>query len=245
MKNLYLAIFTLAFVSLAQADEAASTATAKASEWDSNAELSLLLTSGNTDIRTFGLGLGTIYKPLPWVVSGKAGYLNSSNAGTTTAEAYTIDGRGERKLTDDLGLYVNLGFLKNVFAGFNERYSGELGLSYSLLKAGAHTLSTEAGLGVINESRTDLTKQTFMSARVGAEYKWKFSENADFTNTLSILDNLETTSDWRLVNTSSITAVLTSILSLKASFKVEYLNLPVTGKKKTDTTTSIALVAKF
>ncbi len=244
MKKIWLALFILASVTISQADEA-TTVSVKSPEWDNNAELSLLLTSGNTDIRTIGLGIGTIYKPLPWVLSGKAGFLSSSTSGTTTAEAYTAEGRGERKLTDDLGLYVNLSFLKNVFAGFNRRFGGELGLSYSLLKAGAHTISTEAGLGIIDENRTDLTAQTFPSARAGAEYKWKFSETADFTNNLSVLDSLKTTSDWRLVNVSSVTAIMTSILSLKASFKIEYLNLPVTGKKSTDTTTSIALVAKF
>ncbi len=244
MKKLLISFFTLALVNFSQAEEA-TTATAKAAEWDSNAELSLLLTSGNTDVRTLGLGVGTIYKPLPWVISAKGAIVNSSSGGTTVADAYTADARGERKLTDDLGIYLNANFLKNVFAGFNERYSGEAGLTYALLNSGAHTLSTEAGFGLINENRTDLTKQTFVSARIGAEYKWKFSETADFTNTLSLLDNLKTTSDWRIVNTSSVTAVLTSILSLKASLKIEHLNLPVTGKKKTDTTTSIALVAKF
>ena len=82
MKNLSIVLLTLALVNLAQADEAATGATATASrpEWDSNAELSLLLTSGNTDIRTIGLGAATIYKPLPWVLSGKAAFLNSSTS---------------------------------------------------------------------------------------------------------------------------------------------------------------------
>ena len=51
--------------------------------------------------------------------------------------------------------------------------------------------------------------------------------------------------DWRIGNLASLTAKLTDVLSLKASYAVRYANFPVPGFKTTDTTTSIALVAKF
>ena len=51
--------------------------------------------------------------------------------------------------------------------------------------------------------------------------------------------------DWRVDNVVSIAARLTSLLSLKVSNTVRYANTPVPGFKNTDTTTAIALVAKF
>jgi putative salt-induced outer membrane protein YdiY len=38
---------------------------------------------------------------------------------------------------------------------------------------------------------------------------------------------------------------MTNVLSVKISYVVQTLNQPVPGKKKTDTITSAALVAKF
>ncbi len=218
---------------------------ARLPEWERNAELAMLLTSGNSSVSTIGLGLGATYRPDPWTVKGKANYLSSTASGTKSAELFSGELRGERKITDSLSGFLAGSYLKNRFAGFDDRFGAEAGVSYWLLQEEAHTLSSELGLGYLKENRTDLVNQSFLTGRAGLEYKWKLSSSAEFSNLLSFLENLKTTSDWRLSNTASITAVLTEILSLKASFRLDHLNVPVTGKKSIDTTTTVALVAKF
>ena len=52
-------------------------------------------------------------------------------------------------------------------------------------------------------------------------------------------------SDWRTANIVALTAKLTTLLSLKVSNTVRYVNAPVAGFEKTDSITSVALVAKF
>lgn len=214
-------------------------------EWEKNAELAMLLTSGNTSVSTIGLGLGAIYRPDPWTIKGAANHLSSTSSGIKSAELYTADLRGERKVADALSGFLAGSFLSNRFAGFETRFGVEAGIAYRLLQAEAHTLTSELGLGLVAENRTDLINQTFATGRLGLEYKWKLSSTAEFSNLFSILDNLKTMSDWRISNVAAITAVLTEILSLKVSFRVDHLNVPVTGKKSTDTATTVALVAKF
>jgi len=214
-------------------------------EWEHSAELSLLLTSGNTEISTFGVGGASAYKPDPWAVKAKANYLRSSDSGLKKAESFEAELRGERKLSEPLSIFVLANYLKNQFSGFNDRFGAETGANYLLLKQEAHELSTELGVGVIKENRTDNTIQNFVTGRIGARYAWRFSENGEFSTQTSFIENFQTTRDWRIRNVNSVTAILTSVLSLKASFAVEHLNTPVMGKKKTDTTTTIALVAKF
>jgi len=214
-------------------------------EWEGSAEASLLLTSGNTDITTGGLGLSSTYRPDPWTVGAKLNYLSSKDSGTLKAESFSTDVRGERKLTDPLAVFVLFTYLKNRFTGFDDRYGAEAGLSYQLLQQAEHTLSTEAGFGILKENRTDASGDSFATGRLAVDYKWKFSPTADFTTQVAYLDNLKTMKDWRLSNTNSVTAILTNLFSLRVSFKVDYINVPVTGKKKTDTTTTVALVAKF
>lgn len=213
--------------------------------WATSAELSVLRTSGNTQVRTLGLGIESTYRPKPWIFNGKASALSGANAGVTNAEAYTAELRGERKLSDTWGAFVRAGFLANRFAGFDRRFNGELGASYAFLDTEKHKLTAEVGGGANNEARTDGTNQTFATARLGVEYKWKFSPSAEFGNSFSVLENLQELADWRLVNIASLSATLTELLSLKVSFRIDHLNRPVAGKLATDTATTVALVAKW
>ena len=55
----------------------------------------------------------------------------------------------------------------------------------------------------------------------------------------------EAADDWRFLHVISLTSQLTQLLSLKVSNTVRYLHLPAPGFRGADSTTSIALVAKF
>jgi len=213
--------------------------------WEKSAELTFLLTSGNTQVTSAGLGIALLFRPGAWTFTGKTSYLSNQSAGTLTANTFTFEARADRKIAERLSIYLQDNYFSNPFAGFNHRNAAELGLAYSLLEGPEHTLSAELAGGAQNENRTDGTTPAFAFMRVGLSYQWKFSESADFTSQVFLQDSLYNTADWRLSNTNSLTATLTSVLSLKASFKVDYINLPVTGKVSTDTSTNIALVAKF
>jgi len=212
---------------------------------ENNADLSVLLTSGNTEITTVGLGLESTYRPEGWVAKGKVNYLTSKDTGSTKAESFSAELRGDRKLSDPLALFISGTYLKNRFTGFEDRMGALLGLSYAVYKDAEHTLTAETGPGVLYENRTDTTSQTFVNAQAGLTYAWKFSPTSELGAQISFLDNLKTTADWRLSSGVSLTTILNSIFSLKTGFKLDYLNIPVTGKKNTDTTTTVALVAKF
>ena len=68
---------------------------------------------------------------------------------------------------------------------------------------------------------------------------------ADITDEARFNFSLSNRDDWRFNNLLAVNAKLVSILSLKASNVVRYVNAPVTGFDSTDTITSIAVVAKF
>lgn len=241
-----LSVFVLLLTPVVHAAEALrETAVQPPPRWENNAELSALITSGNTKVTTIGAGAASTFRPGEWTVKGTANYLSSNSSGTQTAEAYNGELRGERKITESLSGFLNGTYLKNRFAGFLRRFGEEGGLSYAMLRTDWHVLTSEVGLGFLQERRTDFTRRDFATGRLGLEYRWKLSETADFSNNLSVLDNFRTTKDWRLSNVAAITAVLTEVLSLKVSYRIDFLNMPVTGKKNTDTATQVALVAKF
>jgi putative salt-induced outer membrane protein len=219
--------------------------------WENNAEASLLLTTGNSEVTTVGLGLASIYRPNPWTARAKANFLTSRAAGVRTAESFELGLRGERKFWDDLAFFLSVLYLKNEFSGFRDRYGFEGGFSYPFIKDIAHSLSGELAFGAFQENLitgpggSSLGGRVIATTRVGLEYKWKFSKTAELANVFSFIDDLKNTADWRLSNAISVTASLTDLFSLKVGFKVDYLHQPVSGKRSTDTATTVALVAKF
>jgi putative salt-induced outer membrane protein len=226
------------------ADEAPKS-TEPASPWTSTAEASVLLTSGNTQFTTLGGAIESNYKAEPWEAKGKISYLQNSQAGVTKAELFTVDGRADHVVSGNLAAYIQGGFLRNTFAGFNSRTLIDAGLKYSLIKNPAHVLSTELGIGTVAEDRTDIGGNSFAIVKGTIDYTWKISPTTDFGTQLTVLENLKTTNDLRVSSVTSLTLVMTSTLSTKVGFRVDFLNSPVAGKVATDTATTLALVAKF
>ena len=106
-------------------------------------------------------------------------------------------------------------------------------------------LRVQVGFGYTHESRVDATSLDYPTGQAGFQFGWKFSKSAEFTQEFRWTDNLDNTTDWYLASVTAITADLTKILALKASYTYLYDNVPVPGFKKRDTLTSVAVVAKF
>jgi putative salt-induced outer membrane protein len=213
--------------------------------WSGSAELSFLSTSGNTRTSSLGAGLEVDYKPAPWAVIFKAAYLRASTNDETTAEQLSASLKGVRDLTPHVDVFVGGGYLRNRFAGIRSLVNGEGGAGYKLLVGPVHTLRAEVGVGYTHEDQLVGENRSYASARAGLGYKWEFSKFAAFTNDFSYLFDLSDSSNWIVAEKAAITAALTSIFSLKASYTLLYNNEPVPTFKKTDTATAVALVAKF
>ena len=213
--------------------------------WSGKAELSYLSTSGNTTTNSFGGGLELEYKPSPWTFTLKTAYLRASTNSVTTAETLTGDLKGVRDLTPRVDVFLAAHYLRNRFAGVRGLVGGDGGAGYKLLLGPVHSLRAEAGIGYTHEGQLVGGDRNYASARAGLGYKWTFSKTADFTNDVSFLEDLQASSNWIFSEKAAISAAMTSLLSLKASWTLIYDHVPVPGFKRTDTVTSLALVAKF
>ena len=97
-----------------------------------------------------------------------------------------------------------------------------------------------AALGYLKEDR--LAGESISSATYGGglNYKWTFSDTAEFADELKLTGLFDRAEDWRLGHIASLTAKLTDNTSLKVSHAIRYANFPVPGFQKTDTTMSVA-----
>lgn len=225
--------------------EAAATAAVAPKNYEGTAEVSSIVTNGNTKNQTTGLAMDLTYKPDPWLVNVKSKYLTTISQEIQTQESFEVAGRGGRKLSDLFDIFVEHTYLKNRFAGLENRYVTSAGAGYFALKNDKHTLKTELLLGYTDEERTDLTRPQFMSGGGSILYKWKVAATSEFTHETKYQPNFATADDWRLVSETAVSAAISSMLSSKISWKYEHVNLPPAGKVKGDTTTTVSLLTKF
>jgi putative salt-induced outer membrane protein len=212
---------------------------------EGTAEASFIGTSGNTSTQAIGLGGELTVRRAPWVYNTKAVYVRNEDEDNLKAESFAALFRASRTLTERVSAYGRYDFLRNAFAGIDSRNTISGGLEYLLIKPEPHNLKINAGVGYTNEQRAvgeDLSTAEFLT---GALYKWTISPTADFTDDFQFNVSFSDAGDWRNANIASVTAKLTTLLSLKASNTVRYVHQPVIGFETTDTITALALVLKF
>lgn len=249
MKHSYrtpVAALCLLWAAPAMAQEAAP-APAPPPAWTGAAQVSFLKTTGNTETSMLGLAGDAKYKGAsPWSIAMKAGLARGSEGGVENLRKFAASVRGGRAFNDRTELFIEAAYAEDIYAGIDSRFGGEAGVSHKLTLTGKHLVSVEAGLGATHEVRLPgKIASDFATGRGGLNYKFVISKNADFQNQTGFTANLSDSEDWRLTNATSLTAALNSRFSMKLLYNVSHLNTPPPGKKKTDTTASAALVAKF
>jgi putative salt-induced outer membrane protein YdiY len=106
-------------------------------------------------------------------------------------------------------------------------------------------LIVDAGFGYANERRLLGNNLSTATLGGGGLYTLKISDTSELSEDGHFIFSLSDGSDWRYTNAAALTAKVSTIVSLKLSNAIRYLNLPVVGLKNTDAVTSVALVAKF
>jgi putative salt-induced outer membrane protein len=217
--------------------------------WFGKAEVSYLSTSGNTDTSSFGGGLEVNYNPNPWLFTLKGAGLKSATDGVTTAESFAASLRASRELTERIDVFVNAGWLRNRFSGINNIYNFDAGAGYKLFAGPEQFLRAEAAVGYSSEQDILLgiivPYRNYANARAGLGYKWQFTKTAAFSNDFNFLVDLSDTANWFMTDKAAITAAISKIFSLQASWTLLYRNQPVPGFHNTDTATAVGLLAKF
>ncbi len=213
--------------------------------WSGKAEASYVSTSGNTSVQTIGAGLEVDYKKDLWSGLAKGAFVQAKTEGETTARSLAGELRGARSLSPRFELFAQGDYLRNTFSGIDNRYAGLAGAAYSAVKTPSQELKAQAGLGYTKEDRLTGGNRSFASAAAGLLYKLKLSKTSDLSEEFLYTRDLKDSEDWRIANTFSVTAAISTVLSLKASYALNYLREPVPGFGRTDTVTSLALVAKF
>jgi putative salt-induced outer membrane protein YdiY len=212
---------------------------------EGTAEAAFVGVSGNAQSNTFGLGGEVIARPGIWVFKHKASFIRNEAAGTVTAQAILYTPRAEARLNSRLGVFAEYLYFRDRFAGIENRNAVTGGLSVKAIDQKAQTLALDVGGGYLKETRLAGPNISSAIYTLGSAYRLKMSSTSELADDLGLTGNASDTSDWRLVHGIALTASMSTVLSLKVSNVIRYAHRPAPGFKTMDSTTSVALVARF
>jgi putative salt-induced outer membrane protein len=214
--------------------------------WSDTAEFSYVMTSGNSESSTLGfkntalrkwtnalftLNAGGIRVETTTITRDEdtSGMLDITETTEPTAEAYYLNGRYDRNITERLFWYAGAGWDRNTFAGIENRYVVEGGLGNVWFDQEDHKFRTLYGLTFTDQEDVD-PDPTVDDSFVGAKFSWsylnQFGSNTTYENVFALDLNLDETDDWRGNMINSIAVAMSERLALKVSHQILYDNMP-------------------
>lgn len=220
----------------------AQAAEEEASPWAGKATLGYLATSGNTENSTLNTGFEVGYTAGNWSHLLNAAAITASEDEATTAEAYDLGWKSERKLTDQDFLFGRVQWRKDNFGAYDTQLSETIGYGRRLIDNDQHKLNAELGVGARQSELQNGVEENETIFSAGAYYTWLFSETAEFRQSLTVqAGDANTYSE----SVSAVSAKLFGDLALVASYTIKHNSdvLPLT--EKSDRYTALSLEYAF
>jgi putative salt-induced outer membrane protein YdiY len=180
---------------------------------EASAQLTFVGTSGNASSQSLGVGGDLIWRPDPWTYSAKAIFAQNESDEELTARSLAATFRAARALNERWLGYGQYDFLRDVFAGVEQRHVIEGGLSYLALRQAPHRLRFDMGLGYLYERLPDEHFDSTTLA-LGAAYRYLISAASEFSYEPRFLLPFVDTDEWKFNQDAAVTVALNTILSL-------------------------------
>lgn len=210
---------------------------------EASAAFTFLDTRGNASAQALGAGGDFVWRPDPWTYAGKLIFAQTESEEELTARSLAAVFRASRALRPRLSMYAQYDFLRDVFAGVQQRHIAEGGISYLAVDRAPHRLRFDSGLGYLYENRPDDHFDS-LTLTLGAGYRLAMSATSEITYDPRFLLPFSDGDAWKFDQTAALVAALNSVLSLKLSHTLRYSAEPPIGFDTTDTIMAVSLVAK-
>jgi len=221
---------------------ASNTTYVNASSWSGEAELGLVLTTGNTETQSINAKTKVINERAAWRHTFAATVLNTADDVRTTSEKYFLSGQSDYKFSEFEYFFGIVTYEDDRFSGYDYQVSEVLGYGRRIIHEPSLTLDLEGGPGARQSKTTNGDSDNELIVRLAGNLEWKISDSADFSEQLST----EIGEDKTI--TKSITALKAQIvgsLAMKVSLTIKHTSEVPMGNKKTDSETALTLVYSF
>ena len=216
--------------------------------WNDLAEFSFVAISGNSESSTLGFsnklwrewglhrfetnakGIRAESRTAPRFAVGTATDFEVEEPDTElSAENYFLDARYDHKITDRFFWFTSAAWLRDEFAGVQNRYTGVAGLGNIWVDTDRRKFRTDYAVTYTDEEATvedSPSDDSFIGARATAAYTQKFGESGVYEHLTIVDENLKETKDLRVDMTNSVAVAMTARLALKVSLQFLYDNRP-------------------
>lgn len=239
------ALFASSLLILACASQARAQAAPAPKPWKDSAELGFINTSGNTKTTTLSLNNLLTYTVDGATTEFALGGMQARNNGVTTAEQYDAREKQTKSLGGNNYAFERVAWDRNTFSGVRSQWDGSVGCGRDLLNTDSDKLAAELGGGYIDEDQTVGGVNQFVSGRGHVKYNRTLSKTASFSQDAAYIRDFHSAGDYRLNTETSLTASITTAVSLKLSLKWTHVNAPPPGFKPDDTLSSAAVIFNF
>ncbi len=226
---------------------AADEADADKRNWSAAAELGFNVTSGNSDTQSLKTRLEFNQDLESWATAYNFDALRKKDNEVESANKWLLTAKGNYKLQDktayltvgasreedEYGVYdnynkVNIGYGKRLYKTQDIVLSADIGPGYAFYEHNATGISDNSA--IVNMSGL---------------LKWKVSQNANFSQKLTIEQGLNDEKNTKTRSESALAVSINGSLKMKLAYTVLNNTEVQPGTKKTDTETSVTLVYAF
>lgn len=211
---------------------------------EATAQFTFLDTRGNAPTQSLGTGGELTWRPGPWTHNAKGVFAQNESEGEISSRSVTALFRSSRRFNPRLSAYGQYDYLRDTFAGVDQRHVMEGGVSVKAVDAARQQLRLDAAVGYLNETRPDDSLDS-ATLSTGALYQVAISPTAEFKYEPRYLLTLNEADSWKFDQIAAITVSINSVLALKASHTIRYSAAPPVNFETTDTIMAVSLVAKM
>lgn len=234
------------------------------------AEVGMMVTSGNTDSTSFAGKLDISQDLKKWknnyifsafykedeVVIDDGGPGPDITESQTTADKVFASIQSDYKLdSEHQGLFAYVSYEDDKFSGFDYQATIAVGYSNRLFEtdkswldysvgpgmAIARTLETTDDIGTIIPSE----KTETFAVRLSGSYVYNFTDNAKFTQKLSSDISGDSDKNTKTKSETGVTATINGSMALKLSYIISHNTQPPFDKEKRDTISAVTLVFTY
>jgi putative salt-induced outer membrane protein len=220
--------------------------------WSGKGEFGAFRATGNSSNTGITAGLTVNRQGIDWRhnLTGRVDYQRAN--GVTTREQFLGRYEPNVKISDRFYAYALAQYERDRFQGFSGRYAISGGLGYQALKRDDIQLSVKAGPAYRVTEFVDGRSESSIAALVGLDFDWAITDRLKLTqdtnavaeaggSAVAIIDSRNTTLDF----VTGLNATISSKLSARISYQIEYDSNPPPGAVQTDTLSRVTLIYDF
>lgn len=222
--------------------------------WAAQAQLGLIVSSGNTTTKSGNASFDVAHRLDSWTLSGGGAALYSSTGDVSTQQDTTAHVQADLDLSPRTFWFSTLRWDRNLFTGFAYQESVASGGGFKFIQSPATLLAAELGVGYRISSpetlttgplgnvmtRVDEPLQRDAVLQAGVNYSHSITESTKFVNTLLVQYG---SSDTTTTDNLSLQVKVDASLALAVGMQLVNNTSPPAGSAKhTDTVVTINLV---